>query len=423
MKNFISILLVIVLAMSLFAGCGDTQEHGSAPASTDTDLETEIPSGTGDYFFTESCVEGFTEYEVGYCVTLSEDGSFEIIAANALSGQTVTYSGDSYEWKDTYFTTGTVSAESLPAWFNSDGSCLWVVSGTNSVVPMNYMPPQNVRLTEYKDVSYADNSDAQVLDIYLPEEEGTYPVIVVCHGGGFKFGDQGMSIIKPIFTTATERGYAVVSIDYRKSMEAPFPAALADTKAAVRWVRANAEVLGFDAENIAIWGESAGANLALMTALTPEAAELNADVDEYLELSSSVKALVSFYAPVDFWELDADAVECGMEPSFGAESSFESDYVGQAVSADEEFTRRTWWGSYTDVLPADYSLSAWVQVGDADHRVPYLQSVHFAEELAPVIGAENVSFSIIEGADHEDSAFYTEENLSAVFDFLDGVLK
>jgi len=356
-------------------------------------------------------------------VELKEDGSFIIAAFNSLTGETLTYSGNSYEWSGEYFTTEALEAQTLPSWFNADGSCIWVVSGDKSVVPMNYMPPSDVRQTEYKNISYADKSDAQVLDIYLPEAEGVYPVIVVCHGGGFKFGDQAMGIIKPIFSAATERGYAVVSIDYRKSGEAPFPAALADTKAAVRWVRENAEALGFDAENIAIWGESAGANLALMTALTPEVAELNADVDEYAARSSDVKALVSFYAPVDFWELDADAVDCGMEPSFGKAGSFESDYVGQAVGEDESFTRKTWWGSYTDALPGDFALSAWIQVGDADHRVPYLQSVHFAEELEPVIGEDNVRFGIIEGADHEDSAFYTDENLNAVFDFLDGVLK
>ena len=424
MKKIVSIILVFALSVSLLTACGgDTAEETSAPAATETDIEEAPATGVGEYQFTESCIDGLDKYEISYTVSLCEDGSFTISASNSLSGETLSYEGDSYEWKDTYFTTGAVDAEALPAWFNPDGSCLWVVAGTNAVVPMNYMPPVEVRLTEYKNLAYAKDSDSQVLDVYLPEAEGVYPVIVVCHGGGFKFGDQGMGIIKPLFSAATERGYAVVSIDYRKSGEAPFPAALADTKAAVRWVRENAEALGFDAENIAIWGESAGANLALMTALTPEVEELNADVDEYASQSSAVKALVSFYAPVDFWELDADAAECGMEPSFGKAGSFESDYVGQAIGEDENFTRKTWWGSYTDALPADFALSAWIQVGDADHRVPYLQSVHFAEELAPVIGKENITFGIIEGADHEDSAFYTEENLSAVFDFLDSVLK
>ena len=424
MKRIVCIFLISVLCFSLFAACAEKKaEDSPTPEATGSDIEEAVSNGAGEYHFSESCIDGISRYEISYTVELKEDGAFAITASNSITGETISYMGSSYEWKETFFTTGAVDSEALPAWFNPDGSCLWINAGNGDVFPMNYMAPVDVRLTEYKDIAYADNSDAQVLDIYLPEAEGVYPVIVVCHGGGFKFGDQGMSIIKPIFSAATQRGYAVVSVDYRKSGEAPFPAALADTKAAVRWVRENADALGFDAENIAIWGESAGANLALMTALTPGVAELNADVDEYAAQSSAVKVLVSFYAPVDFWELDADAVDCGMEPSFGKAGSFESDYVGQAVGEDESFTRKTWWGSYTDALPADFTLNAWIQVGDADHRVPYLQSVHFAEELAPVIGEENISFGIIEGADHEDSAFYTEENLSAVFDFLDGILK
>lgn len=419
MKKLISIILVFAMALCLFTACGGSQS--SAPAASDTDVLEEAPAGVGTYSFTEIAMNG--ALEIPFTVELRADGSFTITEANPMKGEIV-YSGDSFDWKGTYFTTGAFSAEAMPeaTWFSADGSCVWIVTGEGTVVPMNYVEPQIVRVTEYKDVVYGDNSDSQVLDIYLPEAEGTYPVIVVCHGGGFKFGDQGMSIVKPIFA-ATERGYAVVSVDYRKSMEAPFPAALSDVKAAVRWVRANADIYGFDAENIAIWGESAGAYLALMTALTPEVGELNGDVDENLDQSSAVKALVSFYAPVDFWELDADAAAVGMEPSFSAAGSFESDFVGQAVGEDEDFTRKTWWGSYTESLPADFALSAWVQVGDADHRVPCIQSEHFAAELAPVIGEENVSFSVIEGADHEDSLFYTEENLSAVYDFLDTILK
>lgn len=81
-----------------------------------------------------------------------------------------------------------------------------------------------------------------------------------------------------------------------------------------------------------------------MTALTPAVAELNGDVTDNAELSSAVSALVSFYAPVDFWELDADAVSLGMKASFSAAGSFESDFAGQAIGADEAFTRKTWYG-------------------------------------------------------------------------------
>ncbi|MDE6202371.1 MAG: alpha/beta hydrolase, partial [Lachnospiraceae bacterium] len=150
-------------------------------------------------------------------------------------------------------------------------------------------------------VAYADISESQTCDIYKPEGEGPFPVIVLVHGGGFLFGDQRMELILPVIETGVERGYAVVSVDYRKSAEAVFPAALADVKAAVRFVRANAETYGFDPEHIAVWGESAGAYLSLMTALTPEVEELNGDVAENTDYSSSVAALVDFYGPVEFY--------------------------------------------------------------------------------------------------------------------------
>lgn len=419
MKKAFAFLLAAMLLMSTLAACGG--EGGSAtvpPAEVSAAAVAPEPDkGAGVYTFTESGENG----EVLYTVELKDGGGFVITVSSPAAGETV-YTGADYEWSGSYFTTGVPDGDALPGagWFNPDGSCIWLVGDEARVTPMNYVEPG--RVTAYKKLPYADDSSAQVLDVYLPEEEGTYPVILVFHGGGFAFGDQGMAIIQPIFA-ATEQGYAVVSVDYRKSSEAPFPAAVADAKAAVRWVRANAETYGFDPDRIAVWGESAGAYLAVMTALTPDVEELNGGVDQNLEYSSAVRALVSFYAPVDFWELDADAVALGMSPSFGGEGSFESNFVGQAVGEDEEFTRRTWWGSYTDRLPEDFSLAAWVQVGDSDHRVPYLQSLNLAEELSAVIGEDKVSFGIIEGADHEDALFYTQENLSAVYAFLDEVMK
>ena len=75
----------------------------------------------------------------------------------------------------------------------------------------------------------------------------------------------------------------------------------------------------------------------------------------------------------------------------------------------------------SDAIPAD--LMAWIQVGDADARVPHTQSVNFADRLKNYISEENIEFSIIEGADHEDDLFYTDENLDAVFNWLDGFMK
>ena len=270
--------------------------------------------------------------------------------------------------------------------------------------------------------SYGSNHEDQVCDIYLPERTTLTPVIVLVHGGGFKFGDQGMAVIMPVIERAVAEGYAVVSVDYRKSGDATFPAAVADVKAAVRFVREKAEMFDFDTEKIIIWGESAGAYLAAMTALTPEVDMLNGDVADHGDYSSEVAALVDFYGPIEFYTLQEEAESLGMNASFNGENSFESAFLGQALDVDKDKTYETYWETYADQLPGDFKLSAWIQVGNADARVPYTQSENFAERLATVIGEENVKFGIIEGADHEDDLFYTEENLGDVFEYLNTVL-
>ena len=62
-------------------------------------------------------------------------------------------------------------------------------------------------------------------------------------------------------------------------------------------------------------------------------------------------------------------------------------------------------------------------MGDADSRVPHSQSVNFAERLGNYLPAENIRHSVIPGADHEDALFYTDENLDAVFAWLDGFMR
>lgn len=418
MKKYL--LFAFVLMILLLAACGAPAEE-EAPATHEAAAEVpETAEGVGVYSFAEPILNGRSE--LLYTVELKEDGSFILTQSNALTGETV-YHGSDWEWKDSYFITGTPE-EGTPAadWYGE--SCLWLLLEDGKVQPMNYVEGKagGADAALLENVSYGDDSSAQKLDIYLPESTEPAPVIVVVHGGGFRFGDENMGIIQPIFA-AVEQGYAVVSVDYRKSTEAVFPAAVADVKAAVRWVRANADIYGFHAENIAIWGESAGAYLAVMTAMTPEVAELNGDVDENLDFSSAVQALVSFYAPVEFWVMDEEGSALDMSVNFSASNSFESAFLGQALSDDEALTYTTWWGSYTDQLPADFALSAWVQAGDGDTRVPYTQSMNLAADLADVIGAEQVQHSILPGANHEDAAFYTQENLAQVYAFLDSVLK
>ena len=98
-------------------------------------------------------------------------------------------------------------------------------------------------------------SGAQKLDIYLPEVgDGPFPVIVQIHGGAFRMGDKGDAQVNPSLEGLTH-GYAVVSINYRLSGEAIFPAQIQDVKAAIRSLRANAKKYKLNPDKIATWAD------------------------------------------------------------------------------------------------------------------------------------------------------------------------
>ena len=266
----------------------------------------------------------------------------------------------------------------------------------------------------YSDVAYSSLSKSQVCNVYLPASVTHCPVIILVHGGGFAFGTQNDKLIQPVIRKALTNSYAVFSVDYRKSSEAVFPGALADVKACVRWVKANAEKYGINPDNITIWGESAGAYLSVMTKLTPDAEALNGDVNDNADYSSSVNNLVSFYAPVEFYTMDNEfnALNLPDCANHNKADSFESKYLGQALNEDKAATYKTYWGSYTSGETVGGKI--WIQAGTNDRNVPYTQSVNLAERL----NGESLRYSLIDGAGHMDAAFYTDENLDAVFAFL-----
>lgn len=375
----------------------------------------------GTYTFEESAMNG--AFTVNWSLELRADSTYTITEENPFMG-TLTYEG-SYTIADDVIVCGAFEGEPpIAEFFAEDKTSRWLLDG-ETCTPESLASGDAAASgseADFADVAYGTLSDSQVMDIHLPEGEGPFPVIVLVHGGGFMFGDQNMAVIQPVIAEGIAQGYAVASVDYRKSGEAVFPGALSDVKAAVRFLKANAEEYGIDPEKMILWGESAGAYLSLMTALTPDVAELNGDMTENLTESSAVPVLVDLYGPVEFYVMDDEASALGMDVSFGAEDSFESKFLGQALTKDQEKTYTTYWETYKNQLPADFQLKAWIQVGDADARVPYTQSETFASRLGETIGEENVEFSILSGADHEDDQFYTAENLQKIFAFLEEAL-
>ena len=435
MKRLLSFALAACVGLSL-AGCAaPSAAPSSAAAATQAQSapQGELPPLTGVYTYNEHLELGGQTIESVWTLDLREDGSYQL--DTELMGQPARFTG-SYRFGDEpgRVTTDAPSegAPAMVAFFNEDGSCDWQLNPDGTCAPAGAgagLPalsgesgagsaPEGAQT-----VQYAQTSDSQYMDLYLPDAPtGHDPVLVLVHGGGFQFGDPRMALIQPVIAAGRANGYVVASVEYRKSGEAVFPAALADVKAAVRYLRANAEEYGIDPDKVVAWGESAGAYLALMTALTPTVDELNGDVTDNAGQSSAVAALVDFYGPVEFFTMQEQGAALGMALTTSEAGSFESRFLGQPVGEDEAFTARTHWAAYTDQLPDGFALSAWVQAGDADSRVPCTQSEEFAAALGEVIGEEHLRFGLLPGADHEDPQFYTEENLNAVFAWLREVL-
>jgi len=281
--------------------------------------------------------------------------------------------------------------------------------------------------TKYLEVPYSTLSKTQKADIYLPNDgQGPFPVIIDIHGGAFMMGDSRTPYDIAIINAGVGHGYAVVSVNYRMSGEARFPRAVNDVKAAVRFVKANAQKYNFNADKIVAWGNSAGGNLAAMLGTTGNVKNLNGDVTENLEFSSAVQAVVDWFGPCDFTKFDEQFQASGIHTPFGSvlsDTSPESLYIGQNVKKDVMFTEKANPKTYIGSMDTKTAPYFFIEHGNIDQNIPTVQSIDLANALKAQIGANKVSFEILQGSIHADPSFFTPENFTKAFNFLDKVLK
>ncbi len=256
----------------------------------------------------------------------------------------------------------------------------------------------------YANVPYASTSASQVLDLWLPPNAtAATPLIVYIHGGAFKGGDKGMvaSKVQPLL----DAGYAVASLNYRLSGEAVFPAGVQDVKAAVRWLRANAATYNLDPARFATWGESAGAHLASMIGTSGDQTTLLDDPSlGNANVSSAVQAVVHWYGPTDFLQMDAQAASgggCTTPQVHDPADSPESAWVGGALQTVPEVVAQA--NPITYIATATKLPAFSIAHGDADCNVPYQQSQILADALTAA-GAEP-ELTILPGASHGDAQF------------------
>lgn len=154
------------------------------------------------------------------------------------------------------------------------------------------------------------------LNIYQAEDvTENSPVVVFIHGGAWWEGSYALEEEYTCVYTNEEinnllslvdEGVTVISVDYRLSQEAVYPAQIQDCKGAIRWVKAHADEYGLDADRVACAGTSAGAHLALLLATTGGVEELEGDTGGNLDYSSRVMACVDYYGMTDIINLSTD---------------------------------------------------------------------------------------------------------------------
>ena len=275
-------------------------------------------------------------------------------------------------------------------------------------------------IPQYKDLSYAQASPSQTLDLYLPAGNGPFPVVLMVHGGAFMFGDKADPISKTGTDPLLEHGFAVANANYRLSGEATAPAQIQDVKTAVRWLRAHAQEYSLNPDKLGAWGASAGANLVALLGTAIEVPALEGAGLGNPSVSSRVQAVVDWFGPIDFLQMDRHLIELGFPPSHDDPDSPESLLIGVPIQTRPDLVMAVNPITYLTPQAAPFLI----EHGTCDSTVPCQQSKIFAEALARVAGAERVTFIPLEGAAHGGGPqFWHPSNVELILGFLEKHLK
>lgn len=243
-------------------------------------------------------------------------------------------------------------------------------------------PAPGVRLLRGVVYSAPEGIRPLELDLWLPgESREAVPVIVYLHGGGWRTGtrtDMGPRFrtwLPSPFARLAQAGFAVASLDYRLSGEAVYPAQLEDVTAAMVWLGARADELGLDTDRTITWGESAGAHLAALVALT-----------------APVRGCVAWYGPTDLTTLPDQSRPGAYDPA--SPTTREALLIGAPLATAPDRARAA---SPVTHVTAD-APPFLILHGADDTLIPLAQGEQLAAALRQA-GA-HVDFRPVPGADH-----------------------
>jgi len=244
---------------------------------------------------------------------------------------------------------------------------------------------------------------ANLLDLYLPSGKGPYPLVICIHGGGWEVGDKAFFPCRRLI----KNGYAVASINYRLSSQAPFPAQIVDCKLAIAWLRSHASEYNLDPERIGAWGISAGGHLAALVGLTgdlktPEWATSSGTS------SNCVAAVCDWCGPTDLISI---LPQSGMNSSV---NEMVTRLLGTPPAVNPALA-----GEASPVAYAKRNAPPFlIMHGSRDTYVPPQQSQEL-NNLLKSAGADS-TLIIVKGAKH---SFFSRATEDVMLDFFDRKLK
>jgi len=234
--------------------------------------------------------------------------------------------------------------------------------------------PGNLRVE--KDIVFGKGGTKDLtLDVYRPPTGVASKRTAIIHlfGGGFFVGNKNAGYIINDAKALGARGYTSVSANYRLQQESLWPAQIHDTKAAIRWTRANAEKLGVEPNRIVIAGYSAGGMLSLMAAGTNGRKEFEGDGGN-AGVSSDVNACIGVYP------LASAQIAGGL---FGGQDKATPEAIAAA--------------SPTSYITKDFAPTIFIH-GTKDGTVNVQSSIDFFTKLHAL--GVRTTLTLIDGADH-----------------------
>ncbi|MBI1249304.1 alpha/beta hydrolase fold domain-containing protein [bacterium] len=242
-----------------------------------------------------------------------------------------------------------------------------------------------------RDINYGDGSiKQQRLDIAIPEKPTTdkpLPVIVLIHGGGWMGGSPGPFLSRAM-PLVREGDYAAVSIGYRLTGVASWPAQINDCQAGLRWVKANAEKYNWDPNRIVLWGSSAGGHLVAFMGVSADDQSVDGKLGPNTDQSLDVAGVVDFFGPTNLLTMgDPEGFARHNDPK-----SPESALVGGPILERKDVAKAASPINYVSKGDPPFLILH----GTKDPTVPFDQSVTFHDALTKA-GVDSTFIHVVGG--------------------------